>query len=104
MGLFNFKKKREHEIKEIISFQTRGSDVEIQPVKDFVFLEVKEIRKSMNLTQRLFAEYLGVSVRTVEAWEGRRNQPDGPTSRLLEILKNDPDFPFRTGVIKRKRP
>ncbi len=34
----------------------------------------------------LFAQYLGVSPKTVEAWEAGKNKPSGSSSRLLELL------------------
>ena len=47
----------------------------------------------------LFAQYMGVSVKTVEAWEAGRNHPVGAACRLLAMTKNDPDFPVKSGVV-----
>lgn len=41
------------------------------------------------MTQSVFASYMGVSKKTVEAWEGGRTHPTGPVFRLLEILDSD---------------
>ena len=38
------------------------------------------------MTQAAFASYLGVSVKTVEAWELGRTHPTGPAFRLINIL------------------
>ena len=38
------------------------------------------------MTQRVFADYLGVSVKTVEAWERGRTHPTGPANRLISFL------------------
>ena len=35
---------------------------------------------------KLFAKYIGVSTKTVEAWEAGRNKPSGPSNRLLWLL------------------
>ena len=51
--------------------------------------KVKEIRLRQKMTQRLFAEALGVSVKTVEAWESGKNIPSGCASRMLELLDRD---------------
>ena len=51
------------------------------------------------MTQVLFAKYLGVSLKTIEAWEAGRNQPNGTACRMLSITKKDPQFPKRSGII-----
>ena len=38
------------------------------------------------MTQSVFANYLGVSKKTVEAWELGRTHPTGPANRLIEML------------------
>ena len=38
------------------------------------------------MTQSVFAIYMGVSKKTVEAWECGRTHPTGPVFRLLDIL------------------
>ena len=38
------------------------------------------------MTQTVFANYMGVSKKTVEAWELGRTHPTGPAYRLLDIL------------------
>lgn len=39
-------------------------------------MTIKEIRKQTGMTQAEFAEYFGISVRTIEAWESRRKAPE----------------------------
>lgn len=40
-------------------------------------MTIREIRKEAGMTQKQFAEYIGVSKRTVESWEeGKRNCPE----------------------------
>ena len=63
--------------------------VSISPVPQYNALKIKEIRNSLNLTQMIFAEVLGVSIKTVEAWESGRNNPQGPASRFLQMLEMD---------------
>jgi len=50
--------------------------------------EVKEIRESINCSQSLFADVLGVSKKTVENWESGKNIPNGSAQRLLALIKN----------------
>lgn len=73
----------------------------IAPVDVFTPGEIKEIRASTGLTQVLFARYMGVSVKTVEAWEAGRNHPEGAACRLLTLTRNDPTFPQRSGIVVR---
>ena len=63
--------------------------------------EIKSIRNSTGLTQNLFAKYMGVSVKTVEAWESGRNHPEGAACRLLALTRNDPAFPVHSGIVVR---
>lgn len=72
--------------------------VTIVPVKEYEADEIKAIRKSTGLSQKLFAGYMGVSDKTVEAWESGKNRPSGAASRLLTMMEMDAEltkeFPF----------
>ena len=59
----------------------------IAPVKKYSNDEIKTIRKQSGMTQSVFASYLGVSKKTVEAWELGRTHPTGPAYRLINILE-----------------
>ena len=50
---------------------------------------IKNIRLKQKMTQRTFSGVLGVSQKTVEAWEAGRNIPDGPAQRMLELMDKD---------------
>ena len=52
-------------------------------------VNVVEIRKSLEMTQRTFAEKLGVSCRTVEAWESGRSTPTPTAKKLLFLIQED---------------
>ena len=60
--------------------------IKIEPIKKYSPVKIKLIRHETGLTQVLFAQYLGVSPKTVEAWEAGKNKPSGSSSRLLELL------------------
>jgi putative transcriptional regulator len=47
----------------------------------------------------MFAKFMGVSVKTVEAWESGRNHPEGTACRLLTMTSNDPTFPVKSGIV-----
>ena len=58
----------------------------IDPVKKYSNEDIKKIRNRAGMTQAVFANYMGVSPKTVEAWELGRTHPTGPAYRLLDIL------------------
>ena len=58
----------------------------ISPIKEFNPEQIKQIRNNAGMTQTVFANYMGVSKKTVEAWECGRTHPTGPALRLLDIL------------------
>ncbi len=58
----------------------------IDPVVEFNKDQIREIRMQAQMTQSVFANCLGVSVKTVEAWERGRTHPTGPAYRLIGIL------------------
>lgn len=39
-------------------------------------MTIKELRKASGMTQKAFAEYIGVSKRTVEGWESTHPCPE----------------------------
>ena len=76
--------------------------ITIEPVKVYNAQEVKKIRNDMGLSQKSFAGYIGVSDKTVEAWEAGINHPSGAASRILSMMERDKDlivkFPFVYGA------
>ena len=72
--------------------------VTVVPVKEYNASEVKKIRNETGMAQKTFASYLGVSCKTVEAWESGINHPSGAASRLLHMMEMDrnltKEFPF----------
>ena len=81
----------------------KRNKVIVEPVKVFNANEVKKIRNSTGMSQKIFASYLGVSDKTVEAWEAGTNHPSGAASRLLSMIEKDKDliikFPFITNAL-----
>lgn len=56
---------------------------------------VAQIRKSLNVSQSVFAQMLGVSRYTVLKWENGSRKPDGASARLLEIAATHPETMLR---------
>ena len=84
-------------LQELISdYETTGGEnlahdtfcITLTPAKKCTAEDVKNLRVRNHLTQSLLAKFLCVSKKTVEAWESGRNQPNGPSRRLLELLDN----------------
>lgn len=91
-------------LKEAIGDAESGSPklkrkvVSVVPVKKYDAAQVKKIRKDTGLSQKNFASYMGVSEKTVEAWEAGINHPSGTASRILSMMEMDEnlvkEFPF----------
>lgn len=78
-------------LEEAISYEKGTSKAKtktymILPVNEYSNKEIREIRMKAGMTQSVFASYMGVSKKTVEAWECGRTHPTGPVFRLLDIL------------------
>jgi len=52
-------------------------------------VDAAEVRKDLSLTQRAFAAVLGVSCRTVEAWESGRSNPSPTARKLIYLIRED---------------
>ena len=70
----------------------RKAKLTIKPVITFNTDDIKRIQQKTGLSQVVFAGSLGVSSKTVEAWENGRNKPEGVSRRLLAIVRDDPGF------------
>lgn len=51
---------------------------------------VVAVRERAGLSQRQFAERLGLDVRTVQNWEQGRNRPDSAVLSLITLFDQDP--------------
>lgn len=80
--------------------QLKRNIVEIEPLKEYSAQKIKGIRSSVGMSQKSFAGYLGVSIKTVEAWEAGKNKPSGTACRLLSILEMDSSIPNKFQFIK----
>lgn len=52
-------------------------------------VNVAAIRESLCVTQRAFATILGVSCRTVEAWESGKSNPTPTAKKLMFLIQED---------------
>jgi putative transcriptional regulator len=54
--------------------------------------EVRQARKVLGASQMVFARFLGVSVKTVRAWEQGVNTPQDVACRFMDEIKRDPKY------------
>lgn len=59
------------------------------PIPEYTAVDIARMRRSLNLSQRGLASVLGVSARTVEAWEAGKNTPSGAARHLLYLFDSD---------------
>lgn len=80
----------------------RTADVTVISLPKIKSNEVRAIRKSLDMSQLIFASVMGVSVKTVEAWETGKSTPSGAARRMLSLLKADPELPQKYGIVSRQ--
>ena len=73
--------------------------VTITPLPHYSGKKIKKIRSKTKLSQKIFANVLGVSVKTVEAWESGKNEPARPAQRILAFLDTDINFLEKYNII-----
>ena len=65
--------------------QHQGYKVTVPPTVD-----VKSIRKKLNMTQAAFSDSFGFSLDTVKHWEGGRRTPEVPARAYLTVIQRNP--------------
>jgi putative transcriptional regulator len=53
---------------------------------------VKETRAILSVSQGIFAQFLGVSVDAVQAWESGVNTPSDLARRFMDEIRHDPAY------------
>ena len=89
--------------RRLVKGDYRGAVVDamrIAAVPDFTPAEIKELRHAAKMPQRIFAQCLGVSQKSIEAWESGRSHPDGAARRLLGLLQQDIEFFTKNGIYR----
>ena len=54
--------------------------------------DVRRLRSTMKMSQAVFARYLNISTKLVQAWESRRRVPEGPALLLLRLWESQPSL------------
>jgi putative transcriptional regulator len=65
----------------------------LTPVKPLTASEITAIREREDVSQSVFARYLGLSITTISQWERGEKKPQGASLKLLTLVaKNGLDF------------
>jgi putative transcriptional regulator len=62
------------------------------PPKPMHARDVRKLRSRLRASQAVFASYLNVSTKLVQAWEADRRTPEGAALRLLRIAESAPEL------------
>ncbi len=54
-------------------------------------VDVKALRKKLNMTQEVFAATFGISLGTLRHWERGDRHPSGPAQILLRAVSHSPE-------------
>jgi len=77
----------------------RRSSQDVIDIPAFTPQEIRQVRLNSNMSQKTFAACVGVSPKSVEAWEGGRSHPDGAARRMLGLMKSNPSFAQDMGLL-----
>lgn len=81
--------KRDESISE--KFTCRTVVLDLHPMR-YNSKAVLATRKLLNVSQGVFAHFLGVSVKTVRAWEQDRSNPSDMACRFMDEIQRNPDY------------
>ena len=80
-------------LEEALAYEKGKASVEtIARKRSLPDVNVKAERESLDMTQKAFANVLGVSKRTVEAWETGRSTPSPTAKNLIYLISQKPDL------------
>jgi putative transcriptional regulator len=80
----------------------RTQVVEIEPILNYEPSKIKALRERLRLPQSLFGGVIGVSKKTVEAWEAGTRKPSSSASRLLAEIDTNPSYINKILRVKKK--
>ncbi|MDR0468986.1 MAG: helix-turn-helix domain-containing protein [Peptococcaceae bacterium] len=70
----------------------RTTVIEVLPIPDYNSQQIKSIRIRLGLTQSLMGGIVGVSIKTIEAWETGYRRPSSSAMRVLAELDTNPSY------------
>ncbi|MCL1805850.1 MAG: type II toxin-antitoxin system MqsA family antitoxin [Clostridiales bacterium] len=70
----------------------RTTVIEVLPIPAYNPQQIKSIRTRLGLTQSLMGGVVGVSVKSIEAWENGSRRPSSSAMRVLAELDTNPSY------------
>jgi putative transcriptional regulator len=70
----------------------RKHTIEILPIPDYNPQQIRDIRLRLGLSQGLLGGIVGVSTKTVEAWEAGYRHPSSSAMRVIAELDTNPGY------------
>ncbi|CAB3754764.1 helix-turn-helix domain-containing protein [Paraburkholderia humisilvae] len=64
-------------------------DLCIEEAPEFSAKQIASIRKTVNVSQGVFAVYLNTTVSTVRQWEQGNKKPSGIAARMLQLVQKN---------------
>jgi putative transcriptional regulator len=77
-------------IQEIKEWQQGKKKLKVTRVSMPTASDVAQIRQKLKLNQEEFADFMGVSIKTLQNWEQNRREPQGPARSLLRVAQKAP--------------
>lgn len=71
-------------------FTMRTVEFRLEEPGNYTAEDVAALRDRLRASQGVFAKLLGVSIKTVQAWEQGGNPPSATARRLLDVIQHDP--------------
>ena len=63
---------------------------------------IRRLRTRLKMSQAVFARYLNVSTKLVQAWEADRRRPDGPALLLVRLIESNPAVVLSSWTVARR--
>lgn len=80
------------DLQQRFTCRTVRLNLELQPYSPQL---VKQTRQLLGTSQAIFAQFLGVSASAVQDWEQGAKPPKGSACRLMDEIRNNPDYWIR---------
>jgi putative transcriptional regulator len=73
----------------------------VAPLREYTGEDIRRIREAHKYTQSYFGELLGVSMKSVQAWEYNHSKPNGAARRIISIVEKGERFLQEAEIISR---
>lgn len=67
-------------------------------------LDIKRVRGLLNMSQKDFAAFIGISKPTLERWETSKNEIKGPIVTLINLIENNMEYINSIEIPEKKMP